>query len=130
MPNDYFQNYIPVLLMLAVVMLLAGGMVVLSYWFGQHRPTRRKLAAYECGMTPTGDARSRFSVKFYLVAMIFILLDVEIVFLYPWAVVFRELRMFGFVEMFLFLILVAAGFAYVWKKGVLDWTKPESGGLG
>ena len=127
MPNTYFQNYVPVLLMLGVVVLLAGGMIVLSHWLGQRRPTRAKLAAYECGVPPTGDARQRFSVKFYLVAMVFILFDVEVVFLYPWAVVFRELKMFGFVEMLLFLLLVVAGFAYLWKKGVLDWSRPEPG---
>lgn len=127
MPNDYFQNYVPLLLMLAAVVLLAGGMIVLSHWLGQHRPTRAKLAAYECGVPPTGDARQRFSVKFYLVAMVFILFDVEVVFLYPWAVVFHELKMFGFVEMLLFLLLVVAGFAYLWKKGVLDWNRPEPG---
>ena len=129
MPNTYFQNYVPVLLMLGVVVLLAGGMIVLSHWLGQRRPTRAKLAAYECGVPPTGDARQRFSVKFYLVAMVFILFDVEVVFLYPWAVVFRELKMFGFVEMLLFLLLVVAGFAYLWKKGVLDWSRPEPGEL-
>ena len=127
MPNDYFQNYVPLLLMLGVVVLLAGGMIVLSCLLGQRRPTRAKLAAYECGVPPTGDARQRFSVKFYLVAMVFILFDVEVVFLYPWAVVFRELKMFGFVEMLLFLLLVVAGFAYLWKKGVLDWSRPEPG---
>ena len=127
MPNDYFQNYVPVLLMLGVVVLLAGGMIVLSCLLGQRRPTRAKLAAYECGVPPTGDARQRFSVKFYLVAMVFILFDVEVVFLYPWAVVFRELKMFGFVEMLLFLLLMVAGFAYLWKKGVLDWNRPEPG---
>ena len=127
MPNSYFQNYIPVLLMLAVVLLLAGGMMLASYLLGQHRPTPRKLSAYECGISPTGDARQRFSVKFYLVAMVFILFDVEVVFLYPWAVVFRELGRFGFVEMFLFLLLVLPGFVYMWKKGVLDWTKSDSG---
>ena len=127
MPNTYFQNYVPLLLMLAVVVLVAGGMIVLSSLLGQRRPTRAKLAAYECGVPPTGDARQRFSVKFYLVAMVFILFDVEVVFLYPWAVVFRELKMFGFVEMLLFLLLMVAGFAYLWKKGVLDWNRPEPG---
>jgi len=127
MPSEYIQNYTVILLMLAVVVLLAGGMIVLSYVLGQHRPTARKLSPYECGMTPTGDARQRFSVKFYLVAMVFILFDVEIVFLYPWAIIFHELRMFGFVEMLLFLALVLAGFAYLWKKGALDWSKSESG---
>ena len=127
MSSDYFQNYVPILLMLAVVVLLAGGMLVLSWLLGERRPSRAKLTAYECGMTPTGDARQRFSVKFYLVAMVFILFDVEVIFLYPWAVVFHQLRMFGFIEMLLFLVLVVAGFAYLWKKGVLDWSKPDGG---
>ena len=124
MPSDYIQNYSVILLMLGVVVLLAGGMIALSYLLGQHRPTARKLSPYECGVPPTGDARQRFSVKFYLVAMVFILFNVEIVFLYPWAVIFHELRMFGFIEMLLFLLFVLAGFAYLWKKGALDWSRP------
>ena len=127
MPNNYFQNYVLILLMLGVVVLLAGGMIALSHLLGQRRPTRAKLSAYECGVAPVGDARQRFSVKFYLVAMVFILFDIEVIFLYPWAVIFHELRMFGFVEMLLFLLLVVAGFAYLWKKGVLDWSKSDTG---
>ena len=127
MPYGYFQNYIPVLLLLGLIVLLAGGMLALSYLLGQHRPTREKLTAYECGMPPTGDARQPFSVKFYLVAMVFILFDVEVIFLYPWAVIYRDLKLFGFVEMLLFLLLVGAGFAYLWKKGVLDWATPDRG---
>ena len=127
MPYGYFQNYIPVLLLLGLIVLLAGGMLALSYLLGQHRPTREKLTAYECGMPPTGDARQPFSVKFYLVAMVFILFDVEVIFLYPWAVIYRDLKLFGFVEMLLFLLLVGAGFAYLWKKGVLDWAAPDRG---
>ena len=126
MPSDYIQNYSVILLMLGVVVLLAGGMIALSYLLGQHRPTARKLSPYECGVPPTGDARQRFSVKFYLVAMVFILFDVGIVFLYPWAVIFHELRMFGFIEMLLFLLFVLAGFAYLWKKGALDWSKSDT----
>ena len=126
MPSDYIQNYSVILLMLGVVVLLAGGMLALSYLLGQHRPTARKLSPYECGVPPTGDARQRFSVKFYLVAMVFILFDVGIVFLYPWAVIFHELRMFGFIEMLLFLLFVLAGFAYLWKKGALDWSKSDT----
>ena len=129
MPNYYIQSYIPILMLLGVVLLLAVGMLVVSYLLGQHRPTREKLSAYECGINPTGDARHRFSVKFYLVAMIFILFDVEVIFLYPWAVIFKELGIFGFVEMLLFLVIVLAGFAYLWKKGALDWTKADSGDL-
>ena len=130
MPSEYVQNYTVILLMLGVVALLAGAMIALSWLLGQHRPTARKLSPYECGMEPTGDARQRFSVKFYLVAMVFILFDVEIIFLYPWAIIFHELRMFGFIEMALFLALVLAGFAYLWKKGALDWAGTDTGETG
>ena len=127
MPSEYIQNYTVILMMLGVVGVLAGAMIALSWLLGQRRPTARKRSAYECGMTPTGDARQRFSVKFYLVAMVFILFDVEIVFLYPWAIIFHELRMFGFIEMMLFLVLVLSGFAYLWKKGALDWAQSDTG---
>jgi NADH-quinone oxidoreductase subunit A len=80
---------------------------------------------YECGIAPTGDARERFSVKFYLVAMLFILFDIEAIFLYPWAVVYKQLRMFAFVEMLAFVVLIMAGFFFVWKKGVLDWAHSD-----
>ena len=76
---------------------------------------------YECGIAPTGDAQHRFSVKFYLVAMLFILFDIEAIFLYPWAVVYKQLKMFAFLEMLTFVILIMAGFFFIWKKGVLDW---------
>ena len=127
MSYGYFQNYIPVLLLLGVLILLAAGMLLLSYLLGTRRPTRAKLSPYECGVTPTGDARHRFSVKFYLVAMVFILFDVEIIFLYPWAVIFHQLRMFGFIEMLMFLLLVLPGFVYLWKKGVLSWSPTGAG---
>lgn len=130
MSYGYFQSYIPVLLLFGVVVLLAVGMLLLSYLLGSHRPTREKLAPYECGMPPVGDARQRFSVKFYLVAMVFILFDVEVAFLYPWAVIFHELRMFGFYEMLLFIALVLAGFIYLWKNGVFDWNKSDTGEFG
>jgi len=100
---------------------LAGAIVLLSWVIGYRKPTRAKLSPYECGMTPIGDARERFSVKFYLVAMLFILFDVEAVFLYPWAVILRELKMFGFYEMLVYVGIVLVGFFYIWKKGVLDW---------
>ena len=80
---------------------------------------------YECGIEPSGDARGRFSVKFYLVAMVFILFDIEAIFLYPWVVVYRELKIFGFFEMLIFIVLVLAGFFYIWKKGVVDWSADE-----
>src|SRR4051794_17142396 len=99
MPDNYFARYLPLLLQVLAAMALAGIMVLLSSLLGKHRYSRTKFQPYECGMTPVGDARERFSVKFYLVGMLFILFDVEAVFLYPWAVVFRELKMFGFLEM-------------------------------
>ncbi|HZQ93024.1 MAG TPA: NADH-quinone oxidoreductase subunit A [Terriglobales bacterium] len=121
MPENYFARYVPLLLQGCVALLIAGAMVTLSWLLGKHRPSRVKLQPYECGITPTGDARQSFSVKFYLVAMLFILFDVEAVFLYPWAVIFRELKMFGFWEMLVYIGIVLVGFFYVWKKGVLDW---------
>ena len=85
------------------------------------------MSQYECGMTPVGDARQRFSVKFYLVAMLFILFDVEAVFLYPWAMIFKDLKMFGFWEMLVYIGIVLAGFLYIVKKGVIDWNEPHGG---
>jgi NADH-quinone oxidoreductase subunit A len=129
MTNGYFENYVPVLILAIVVVVLAVVMLVLSYILGPRRPSKTKLAAYECGIEPTGDARHRFSVKFYLVAMVFILFDVEVIFLYPWAVIFHELRMFGFIEMLLFVGLVFPGFIYLWRKGIFDWSQVDDRGL-
>src|SRR5262252_2729866 len=122
MPDNYFARYLPLLIHFLIAVLLAGAIVILSWIIGYRRPTRAKLSPYECGMTPVGDARERFSVKFYLVAMLFILFDVEAIFLYPWAVILKELKMFAFVEMLLFIVLILAGFFYIWKKGALDWS--------
>src|SRR3974377_1056075 len=108
MPENYFARYLPLLVHLGVAIALAGGMVVLSQLLGRHRYTRAKFQPYECGMAPVGDARERFSVKFYLVAMLFILFDVEAVFLYPWAIVLRQLKMFGFLETLVDIGIVAA----------------------
>ncbi len=125
MPDNYFARYLPILMQVVAAAALAGGMVVLSWLIGQHRYSRAKMSPYECGMTPVGDARERFSVKFYMVAMLFILFDVEAVFLYPWAVVFKELKMFGFWEMLIYIGVILAGFFYIWKKGVIDWNVRE-----
>ena len=95
--------------------------VILSYFLGPRHPTPEKLAPYECGMPPVGDARERHPVKFYLVAMIFLLFDIEIAFLYPFAMAIRELRWFGFIQMALFFAIMLAGYIYVWRKGVFDW---------
>ena len=101
---------------------MAGALITLSFVLGKRVKDRVKDSPYECGIAPTGSARERFSVKFYLVAIVFILFDIEAVFLYPWAVVYRELKMFAFVEMLLFIAVVVCGFFYVWKKGALDWS--------
>ena len=123
MPDNYFARYLPLLLHILAVAIVASAIVTLSWILGKRRPTRAKLSPYECGMVPVGDARERFSVKFYLVAMLFILFDVEAVFLYPWAVILRDLKMFGFWEMMVYITIVLVGFFYVWKKGVLDWNR-------
>jgi NADH-quinone oxidoreductase subunit A len=130
MPDNYFARYLPLLIHFLVACLLATAIVVLSAIVGYQRPTRAKLSPYECGMTPLGDAREPFSVKFYLVAMMFILFDVEAVFLYPWAVILRDLKMFGFWEMLVYIGIVLVGFFYIWKKGVLDWGESRARGRG
>src|SRR5207247_4653705 len=94
--------------------------VLLSSVVGPKKPTPEKLAPYECGMPPVGDARERQSVKFYLVAMIFLLFDIEVAFLYPWAMALRDLGWPGFVQVVLFTLLLLAGYVYVWRKGALD----------
>ena len=121
MPDNYFARYLPLLVHFIVAGGLATVIVLLSWLIGYRKPTRAKLSPYECGMTPIGDARQRFSVKFYMVAMLFILFDVEAVFLYPWAVILRDLKMFGFWEMLVYIGIVMVGLWYIWKKGVLDW---------
>src|SRR6266480_6861264 len=123
MPDNYFARYLPLLIHFIFALAFASAMVILSTLIGQHRPSRVKMQPYECGITPTGDARQRFSVKFYLVAMLFILFDVEAVFLFPWAILLRKLKMFGFWEMMTYVAVILVGFLYVWQKGVLDWNK-------
>jgi NADH-quinone oxidoreductase subunit A len=128
MPDNYFARYLPFLIHMVMAGVIAGAIVSLSWLIGQRKPTRAKMAPYESGMTPIGDARQRFSVKFYLVAMLFILFDVEAVFIYPWAIILRRLKHFGLWEMFVYLGIFLVGFFYVWKKGVLDWGETWTGG--
>src|SRR5580698_8463051 len=127
MPETYAQTYFPVLVQMAIAFALAAGLVGMSSLLGKRARSPLKDTPYESGMAPVGSARERFSVKFYLVGMIFILFDIEAVFLYPWAVVFRELKMFAFAEMFIFVALILVGFFYVWKKGALDWAAEKEG---
>jgi len=122
MPASYSQTYFPILVQIFIAVAVAGGMLAGSYFVGQRIRNPAKDMPYECGIVPTGSARERFSVKFYLVAMVFILFDIEAIFLYPWAVVYRELKLFAFTEMVIFIALVLCGFFYIWKKGALDWS--------
>ena len=115
------QGWLSIFIMIALGAGFAVTSVVLSGLFGPRRPTPEKSAPYECGMPPVGDARERQSVKFYLVAMIFLLFDIEVAFLYPWAMALRQLGWPGFVQVVLFMALLLAGYVYVWRKGVLDW---------
>jgi len=125
MPNSYTELYFPVLVQAIVAMALAAGLLSVSFLLGKKVRNRVKDMPYESGIVPTGDARQRFSVKFYLVGMLFILFDIEAIFLYPWVVVFRELKMFAFVEMLVFVIFILSGFFYIWKKGALDWSAAD-----
>ena len=125
MPTTYAETYFPVLVQILIALAVAGGMIGASALLGRKVRDRVKDSPYESGMNPVGNARERFSVKFYLVAMLFILFDIEAIFLYPWAVVYRELKMFAFTEMLLFIVLVLCVFFYIWKKGVLDWSTED-----
>ena len=125
MPTTYAETYFPVLIQVLIALAVAGGMIGASAIIGRKVRDRVKDSPYESGMTPVGSARERFSVKFYLVAMLFILFDIEAIFLYPWAVVYRELKLFAFAEMVLFIAMVLCGYFYIWKKGVLDWSKED-----
>jgi NADH-quinone oxidoreductase subunit A len=115
------QGWLSILIMIGLGAGFALTSIVLSGLFGPRKPTPEKSAPYECGMPPVGDARERQSVKFYLVAMIFLLFDIEVAFLYPWAMALRQLGWAGFGQVVLFMVLLLAGYVYVWRKGVLDW---------
>jgi NADH-quinone oxidoreductase subunit A len=114
-------NYAPVLIFMVIVIGLVGVMVLLSELLGKKKHFPTKDMPYECGMDPIGDARSRYTVRFYVIAMFFIVFDIEAIFLYPWAVVFKSLGWFGFVEMLVFIGIIAVGLVYVWGKGALEW---------
>ena len=115
------REYIPVLLFLLVAIAFAGGTIGLSSIIVPRRKNPVKMSSYECGVEPVGDARERFSVKFYLVAVLFILFDIEAVFLYPWAVSFNQLGLYGLIEMVLFIAILLVGYVYLLKKRALEW---------
>ena len=113
--------YVPVLIYLGVCIAFAAGVPLLSAFFGQRRPTPEKDLPYECGIVPAESARRRFSVSFYVTAMLFIIFDVESIFLFPWATIVRQLKVFGFIEMAIFIATLLVGLIYVWRKGALTW---------
>jgi NADH-quinone oxidoreductase subunit A len=114
-------DYLPIFIFFAVAVGFALFTIVASAFLGKRKITPQKMLPYECGMDPIGQARNPFAVKFCIVAILFILFDIEAVFIYPWAVIFRDLKVFGLVEMAVFMAILLVGFIYVWKKGALEW---------
>ena len=123
MNSNYLDDYGSLLLMFILAAGLSGALIVVSAIVGKHKRTREKDQPYECGIRPTGDAREPVSVQFYMVALLFILFDIEAIFLYPWALVYHDLKLFGFVEMLVYIIILLAGYIFLWKKGALDWNR-------
>jgi len=115
------SDYLPILVMFLVALFIAVFVIVVSGLLGPKRPTKRKLMPYESGMEPIGSAQHRFPIKFNLVAMIFILFDIEVIFFFPYALVYKRLGLFGLIEMGLFMLILLIGFIYIWKRGALEW---------
>lgn len=115
------QDYLPIAVLITLSTVFAVLVVVIGHLFGPQRPTARKSAPYESGMKPIGPGTRRMPVRFYLIAVLFILFDIEVVFFLPWAVVFRQLGVFGLIEMFVFILILLVGYVYAWKKGALEW---------
>ena len=114
-------EYLPIAVMIVVATVIAVAVVALGHLFGPKRPSATKMMPYESGMTPFGQGQRRQPVRFYLIAMLFILFDIEVIFFLPWAVVFRELKLFGLMEMLVFIGILLVGYFYAWKKGALEW---------
>ncbi len=121
MHDGILGEYFPILLFLGIAGALALFMVITAYVVGEQRPDSEKVSAYECGFEAFDDARGRFDVRFYLVAILFIIFDLEVAFLFPWAVGLADIGTFGFWSMIVFLVLLTVGFAYEWRKGALEW---------
>ena len=125
-PTPQLADYVPLLVLMVIAVVLASALVGMSWILGPKKPSAAKLAPYECGVTPVGSARERFPVKFYLIAMLFIIFDIETVFLYPWAVTFtrwntHSLQIFSLSEMVVFIVILFVGYIYVWQKGAFEW---------
>ena len=119
--SSFLSEYLPILLFIFIGFALAIGMTAISFIIGDTKPDKEKLSAYECGFEAFDDARGRFDVRFYLVAILFIIFDLEVAFLFPWAVSLGKIGVFGFWSMMFFLLVLTIGFVYEWKKGALEW---------
>ncbi len=117
----YLSNYFPILAFIVVAFLFGVGTLVLSYFVHPKLPDAEKLSVYECGSEPFSDARMPFPVRYYIIAMLFVIFDIEIIFLYPWAVAFDKVGIIGMIEMTIFIVLFVVGYVYAWKKGALEW---------
>ena len=121
MLSDFLQNYLPIIIFLVLALGLSCAFVAINFILSPKKPDPEKLSAYECGFEPFEDSRMEFDVRFYLVAILFIIFDLEIAFLFPWAISLGKIGIFGFVSMMIFLFILTVGFIYEWKKGALDW---------
>ncbi len=121
MNADFLQDYFPIMLFLFIALVLSIGFIVLNFIFSPRNPDPEKLSAYECGFEPFNDSRMEFDVRFYLVAILFIIFDLEIAFLFPWAISLGTIGLYGYLSMLVFLFILTIGFIYEWKKGALDW---------
>jgi NADH-quinone oxidoreductase subunit A len=119
--TDTLREYLPIIIFLGVAVGLASLLTLASYLIAKQKPDTEKLSAYECGFEAFGDARGRFDVRFYLVSILFIIFDLEVAFLFPWAITLKETHLFGFWSMVVFLAVLTVGFIYEWKKGALEW---------
>ena len=120
-PQDFLLEYLPILIFMVIACVISVAMVAGSMLVGKQKPDSEKLSAYECGFDAFSDARNKFDVRFYLVCLLFIIFDLEIAFLFPWAITLGKIGVFGFWSMVVFLGVLTVGFIYEWKKGALDW---------
>ena len=118
---EFLKDYFPIILFLIIALILSFGFIIINFLFSPKKPDPEKLSAYECGFEPFNDSRMEFDVRFYLVAILFIIFDLEIAFLFPWAISLGKIGFLGFISMMFFLVILTVGFIYEWKKGALDW---------
>ena len=118
---EFLKDYFPIILFLIIALILSFGFIIINFLFSPKKPDPEKLSAYECGFEPFNDSRMEFDIRFYLVAILFIIFDLEIAFLFPWAISLGKIGFLGFLSMMFFLVILTVGFIYEWKKGALDW---------